>query len=249
MNLFVTNGFCLGGVLPEFEYDALKLQYHGSLIVTNNVTLDASLNRGIFVDYAAGIEARNDSSLTQTWPITMNGLLRKSGAGTLVMAAPVRYLDANGEVADVPRSGSNIFNVVRGIVKVVKHYAMDGLVTTFEEGTSLVLALNPSDADLMKYGILNVKTDHPFNIGTGLSKVPLSVDTSACPAEMSLPQKFGIVTVKNSPATIAKVRSLLPIIRPFKDVHHRIEERINEGENSITFLLVVEHVGTRVIVR
>jgi hypothetical protein len=66
---------------------------------------------------------------------------------------------------------------------------------------------------------------------------------------MSLPQKFGIVTVKNSQATIAKVRSLLPIIRPFKDVHHRIEERINEGENSITFLLVVEHAGIRIIVR
>jgi hypothetical protein len=64
-----------------------------------------------------------------------------------------------------------------------------------------------------------------------------------------LPKKFGIVTVENDPATIEAVRAKLPRIRPFKDVHHRIEERINEGENSITFLLVVEHVGTRVIVR
>ena len=86
-------------------------------------------------------------------------------------------------------------------------------------------------------------------LDSGVGTIPLSLDTSACGDMTELPKKFGIVTVKNDPATIEAVRAKLPSIRPFENVHHRLVPRENEGEGTVTFELVVEHVGFRVILR
>ena len=249
MNLYVYDGRNLGGALPEFTYDALKLKYHASLVAQNDISLDGSLNRGIFIDHAAGISVDEGDVVRQGWTMTMNGLLRKSGKGTLEMGSEVKYLDADGAISDMPRAGSNLFNVAAGAVKITRHDAIDGLETSFASGTSLVLPLNPSDEDLVKYGILNAKTETPFKIAANMDRLPLMVDISACPSEMKLPQTFGLLTVKNTPSTVAAVKSMLPAIRPFTDVHHRIEERVNKEEGTVTFSLVAEHVGSRIVIR
>ena len=139
--------------------------------------------------------------------------------------------------------------MANGTVKVTAHNAMDGLETTFHSGTSLVLALNPEDANLTKYGILNAKTETPFVLSTGLSELPLTVDVSAYPTVEQTPQTFGIVTVTNVPATVSAVRTMLPSIKPYSDIRQRIEERENAGEGTVTFALVLEHIGTKFIVR
>lgn len=248
MRLQVSDGRNLGGRLPEFTYDALKLRYHGGLVAKADLVLDGALNRGLFVDVAGAIHNGN-YSITLGWPLTMNGLLMKNGAGTLVMDSSVSFLDENGARSDTPRANSNLFNVAGGKIKVKKYNAIDGLKVKFAVNTSMELAFDPADENLTKYGILNSKTSTPFVLDPGVGTIPLSLDTSACGDMTELPKKFGIVTVKNDPATIEAVRAKLPSIRPFENVHHRLVPRLNEGEGTVTFELVVEHVGFRVILR
>ena len=248
MRLQVSDGRNLGGKLPEFTYNALKLRYHGGLQAKADLVLDGAMNRGLFVDVAGAIHNGN-YSITLGWPLTMNGLLMKNGAGTLVMDSSVSFLDENGARSDTPRANSNLFNVAGGKIKVKKYNAIDGLKVKFAVNTSMELAFDPADENLTKYGILNSKTSTPFVLDPGVGTIPLSLDTSACGDMTELPKKFGIVTVKNDPATIEAVRAKLPSIRPFENVHHRLVPRLNEGEGTVTFELVVEHVGFRVILR
>jgi hypothetical protein len=248
MRLQVSDGRNLGGKLPEFTYNALKLRHHGGLQAKADLVLDGAMNRGLFVDVAGAIH--NDNySITLGWPLTMNGLLMKNGAGTLIMDSSVSFLDENRARSDTPRANSNLFNVAVGKIKVKKYNAIDGLKVKFAVNTSMELAFDPADENLTKYGILNSKTSTPFVLDPGVGTIPLSLDTSACGDMMELPKKFGIVTVKNDPATIEAVRAKLPSIRPFENVHHRLVPRLNEGEDTVTFELVVEHVGFRVILR
>ena len=127
--------------------------------------------------------------------------------------------------------------------------AMDGLETTLDNGSSLVLAVNPNDVNLVKYGILNAKTETPFVLNTGLSKLPLTVDISAYPTVEQVPLTLGIVTVTNTPATVSAVRAMLPTIKPYSDIRQRIVERENVGEGTVTFALELKHVGAKFVVR
>ncbi len=127
--------------------------------------------------------------------------------------------------------------------------AMDGLETTLDNGSSLVLAVNPNDVNLVKYGILNAKTETPFVLNTGLSKLPLIIDTAAYPTVEQTPLTLGIVTVTNTPATVSAVRDMLPTIKPYADIRQRVVERENAGEGTVTFALELKHVSTRIVVR
>ncbi|MBR3821399.1 MAG: hypothetical protein IKJ37_07235 [Kiritimatiellae bacterium] len=249
MNLYISDERNLGGALPEFRYDALTLRYHGGLVVKRDVSLGPDSNRGIFVDYAGMFKVNEGATLVQGRTLTMNGLLWKAGYGTLTMAGPVRYLDAEGLISDMPRAGSNLFSVSSGTVKVAKHDAMDGLSTLFEEGASLVLAMDISDGNLVKYGIMNAKTEYPFRLYGKLKELPLTVEFSEIPTLDELPWTFGVVTVKNTPATIDAVKAILPSIRPCPGLHHKFRMRENEGEDTVTFTVTIEHVGSRVILR
>ena len=248
MRVRVTDGRNLGGKLPEFTYDALKLRCHGGLVAKADLVLDGALNRGLFVDVAGAIHNGN-YSIALGWPLTMNGLLMKNGAGTLVMDSSVSFIDESGALSDTPRANSNVFYVAEGKVQVKKYNAIDGLEVKFASATSLELAFDPEDENLTKYGILNGKTDTPFALDPGVSEIPLSLDISACGDMTELPKTFGVVTVKNTPATVNAVKAMLPRIRPFENVHHRLIERVNETEGTVTLALVVEHVGFRVILK
>ena len=215
------------------------------LSVTNGtVTLASGLNRGIYMK-SGRFFVDASCTLDVNWPITMHGRMWKEGTGTLVLGGDVRFDSANGE----PEATSNLFSVVRGTVKVTAYNAIDGLETTFDNGTSLVLAINPEDANLTKYGILNAKTETPFALGSNLAKLPLSVDTSAYPAVTQVPQTFGIITVTNKPDTVTAVRAMLPTIKPYSDIRQSIVERENVGEGTMTFALELKHVGFKIVVR
>lgn len=243
--LFVNDGRNLGGAKDEFDAKALKLDTMSRLSVTNGtVTLAAGLDRGIYMK-SGRFFVDASCTLAVNWPITMHGRMWKEGAGTLVLGGDVRFDSANGE----PEATSNLFSVIRGTVKVTAYNAMDGLETTFDNGTSLILAINPEDANLTKYGILNAKTETPFALGSNLAQLPLSVDKSAYPTVTQVPQTFGIVTVTNTPATLAAVRAMLPKVKPYSDIHQRIVERENTGEGTVTFALELKHVGIRFVIR
>ena len=243
--LFVNDGRNLGGAKEAFDAKALKLATMSRLSVTNGtVTLPAGLNRGIYIESGRLFTAA-DCTLAVDWPITMHGKLWKEGAGTLVLGGDVRFDSANGE----PEASSNLFEIVAGTVKVKSYNAIDGLETTFDNGTSLVLAIDPSDANLTKYGIMNAKTQTPFRLGSGLSELPLVIDTSAYPVVENEPQTFGILTVADNAETLAATRAMLPRLKPYRDIHNSIVERENVGEGTVTFALRLEQIGTVIIVR
>ncbi len=243
--LFVNDGRNLGGAKEEFDAAALKLATMSQLSVTNGtVTLSDGLNRGIYIE-SGRFNTAADCTLVVDWPITMHGKLWKEGAGTLVLGGDARFDSANGE----PEASSNLFEVVAGTVKVTSYNAMDGLATTMANGSSLVLVLDPSDENLTKYGIMNAKTVTPFTLGSGLSTLPLSVDASACPVIDKGPQTFGILTVANNAETLAATRAMMPRIKAFSGIHNSIVERENSGEGTVTFELLLEQLGTTVLIR
>ncbi len=248
--LYVNDGRNLGGAKEAFGPKALLIKDMGRVSVTNGtVTLESGLNRGIYVD-GLGVEPGNpggrlftdaDSTLVVNWPVTLNGKLMKEGAGTLVLGGGALF------DGGAPKANSNLFEVAAGTLVVASHSALDGMETTFDNGTSLTLKVDPANADLMKYGILNAKTETPFTLGAGLSKLPLTLDTTAFPDITEKRRAFGLVTVTNTAA--AAVRALMPTGKFCPDVHNMIVERENAGEGTVTFELQLERLGLTVIIR
>ena len=244
--LYVEDGRNLGGAKDTFDPAALKLAAMSRLSATNgNVTLESDLNRGLYIDGVGRLYVRDPYTLTVNWPITMHGKLWKEGTGTLVLGGDARFDSADGE----PEATSNLFEVAGGTLKVAAYNALDGIETTFDNDTSLVLAFDANDTNLTKYGLLNAKTETPFVLGSGLSKLPLSFDISAYPMPDVTPFTVGIVTVTNTPATVAAVRDMLPRIKAFPKIHNFIVERENDGEGTVTFELLLKQVGTQIIFR
>ena len=243
--LYAADGRNFGGAKAAFDPAALTLADMCRLYAEDDITLAADLNRGLYIESAGRLYVAASKTLAVYWPLTMHGRLWKEGEGTLILGGEARFDSADG----APEATSNLFTVANGTVKVTAYNAMDGLETTFHSGTSLVLALNPEDANLTKYGILNAKTETPFILGNGLDKLPLTVDTSAYPMVARVPLSFGIVTVTNAPATLTAVRAMLPTVKPYSDVRQSIVERANASEGTVTFALELKHVGTRFVVR
>ena len=243
--LYVEDGRNLGGAKDDFDAAALKLSMMGRLSATNDVTLSAGLNRGIYIECVGRLFASEGCTLAVEWPITMHGKLWKEGNGTLVLGGDARFDSANGN----PEATSNLFEVAAGTLKVASYNAMDGLETTFDNGTSLVLALDPNDEDLVKYGILNAKTGTPFVLGSGLSKLPLTVDVSAYPVVNGNKFECGLVTVANDAETLQAVRGMMPNVKPWSDIHQGVVERENAGEGTVTFVLCAERNAFTLIFR
>ena len=244
--LFVEDGRNLGGAKKDFDATALVLADMCRLCVEDgDVTLAAGLNRGVTIENEGRFYVDASKTLTVNWPITMHGKLWKEGAGTLVLGSDVRFDSENG----APEGSSNLFTVANGTVKVAAYNAIDGLETTFYNGTSLVLALDPNDVNISKYGILNAKTETPFVLNAGLSELPLAIDTSVCPTVDHMSLVLGIVTVTNAPATVSAVRAMLPSVRPYRGFRHRIVERENAGEGTVTFALAMEQTGLMFILK
>ena len=97
--------------------------------------------------------------------------------------------------------------------------------------------------------LAKAKTVTPFTLGSGLSTLPLSVDASACPVIDKGPQTFGILTVANNAETLAATRAMMPRIKAFSGIHNSIVERENSGEGTVTFELLLEQLGTTVLIR
>ena len=242
--LYVNDGRNLGGAKDAFDAKALMLDTYGRLAVTNGtVTLSAGLNRGLYAQHGR-LHADAGCTLVVDWPVTMHGRLWKEGVGTLVLGGDVRFDSADG----MPETDMNRLTVVAGAVKPAVHNALDGLLAKFYDGSSLVLAINPENADMMKYGILNAKTTTPFGLDT-LTRLPLSVDVSAHPVIDEAEYSFGLLTVTNVVETVASVREMLPNVKPYAGIHQEIVERENAGEGTVTFVLKAKHIGTRLIFR
>ena len=158
-------------------------------------------------------------------------------------------LDDGGELSDIPRAGSNIFEVVEGKVKVAHADALSGLETSFAAGTSVELVFDSANADLVKYGIRNVTVDAPFSLDASFGgKLPFSVDaSSALPPAPGTVVTNGLITVKNAAAE--SVRSMLQVKRPWKNISSKLIELGDAETGTTTFALESRFVGTVISVR
>ena len=250
--LDVLDGRNLGGRMPSFNPRALTLTTLARLSMTNGntVTLADGLNRGVYIYGSGRFHVTGAGTLDVKWPLLLSGKMWKEGNGTLVLGGEMKHeAHDNGTLTDVPRAGSNLFEIVSGTVKIAHADALAGVETHIDAGASLKLAIDPSNADLTAYGIRNTTVDTPFTLAASFGgKLPLTLATE----DFTVPENChaltnALVTVKDSSA--AAVRAMLPSLRPWKPygLTSTVVARANPGENTTTFLLVSKHTGLTII--
>ena len=252
--LYVLDGRNLGGRMPSFDPRALTLTTLARLSVTNNatVTLADGLNRGVYIKGSGRFHVTGAGTLDVKWPLLLSGKMWKEGTGTLVLGGAMKHeAHDNGTLTDVPRAGSNLFEIVSGTVKIAHADALAGVETHIDAGASLVLPHDPANADLTNYGIRNTTVDTPFTLDASFGgKLPLTLSTEGYVVpENCHALTNALVTVKDTSA--AAVRAMLPALRPWKPygLTSTVVPRANPGENTTTFLLVSKHSGCTVIIR
>ena len=246
--LSVASELQLGGRLNAFDPKALTLRKYGRVTTRDSFGLTTAYNRGVFVDGADGgvFDVANAAhELELSTRLTLNGTLYKEGAGTLVMGGSVKFGE---DSADDPTEGANIFIVTNGTVKVMSADAMNGLATTFASGTSLVLAVNPDDAELTRYGIRNDKTDNPFSVnGGGTLPFSLSASSAAKAAVKGRTVNVGLFTVTAKADGL--FRTLMPaeLRSPFPSTQGTVVR--SEADGFVTYSMRIVPVGSRIVVR
>ena len=277
--ILVTNPAGLGGRLDEFNYKALSLADCSEVIVTNSLELANGLNRGMYISSTAGtVNVSANCDFVCNWPVTVNGVFRKTGNGTLSLGASAQLLEViytTNITENVDDSGNvtavtNIvveeqmlvdgiqkdplkrqLSVQAGAVKALAHNCINGLTVDFKPNavTSLVLEFNPADDDLKRYGFYNVRTDTPFAAGGEINIRIDNPDADALVAAKTY--KIGLITVKTSAANALNLDSLIKFNKPeeFGNLKVRMIREDDAETGLTTYSAYYDFVGFQVIVR
>ena len=247
--LRIADGRCLGGRLPELNPAALTLANFSRLrTIAPTVKLEDGFNRGVyiqgcgrfFVDSADGAE-----KLICNWPITMNGAFYKEGDGRLELGGEVRF-QGEDAIGDTPRANSNLFFVSKGTLVPRRHNCCDGMAMSFAKGTKLVVPVVPADAELMKYGLYNVKEGGSISIADTLA-VDFDLSASAQPPAHEF--TVGIVTVAAAAADDVRGRLKLGATTYKGYRRAQLYEIPDEEHGTVTFAGRFEQDGLSIIVR
>lgn len=250
--LFVEDGRNLGGRRPAFDPRALTLTHMARLSVTTetSVVLADGLNRGVYVYEKGRFHVGEPEGVVDCrWPLLLSGKMWKEGPGTLVLGGEMKHETSDGgSLSDVPRAGSNLVEFTEGVVKVANARALSGSEITVNEGASIRVAVNLDDAELTRYGIINVATDSPFTVSDGLDgKLPISLDTTGVQFPEGSVLTNGLVTVSASAAP--SVRGMIQrIARPWPGVKARVIE-IQNQDGTVTFAAETSEIGLIVTIR
>ena len=247
--LRIADGRCLGGRLPELNPAALTLANYSRLrTIEPTVELEDGFNRGVyiqgcgrfFVDSADGAE-----TLVCNWPITMNGAFYKEGDGRLELGGTVSF-QGEEAIGDTPRANSNLFFISEGTLVPRRHNCCDGMAMSFAKGTKLVVPVVPADAELMKYGLYNVKEGGSVAIADTLA-VDFDLSASAQPPAHEF--TVGIVTV--AAAAADDVRGKLKLGATTYKGYRRAQlyEIPDEEHGTVTFAGRFVQDGLSIIVR
>lgn len=246
MSLYLTDGRNLGGALAAFDYKALTLEQMSQLVFADkNVTLSEP-TRGLFIKGKGGrFSVENGLSATILPSITYGGVAGKTGRGMLALGGEALFVD--GKATTLPVSGSNVFNVAEGDLKVLNKDACNGLALSFAVGSRLVLDLEPSDENLRKYGLVNTKGDCAMvSVADGYSlPVVLDLGGRTCPTDMEM--RLGLFTLGSHDA--AKVlMDRLSVAKPCKGYGVKTSLADNP-DGSTTIVADVCSLGLLLIVR
>ena len=229
--LLVSDGRNLGGALPAFNPRALRLDSRGTVSVTNDVTLGADLNRGVYIQGEGRFNPNASCTLRIDQPILLSGRLVKNGGGALVLGGAMTFEDDDGgNVTTASREGSNIVSVVAGSLVAAHADCLNGCAVSFAAGTHLALRTNAADANLRRYGIKMTEGGSSLTLDPSFGGVlPISVETDDPPPANSTQATYvGLVTVPDSKA--AAVRAMLPRFpRIWAEVAQRSVEISEDG--------------------
>ena len=244
--LYVNDGRNVGGPLTSFDYKALSLSQYARLVVTNAtvVTFEDGSNRGIFIGDVGRLVSAEGQTMCIKRPLTVDGNLRKEGAGVLELASEVGFLADGVRTDAIPDDASKrLLSLKEGVLKVSHADAVNGLTVQAASGTKLRLDIETTDQDLIAYGIRNTKTSTPFAVGDGASEVAIEIDLSHEPDFKS--KTLAVMTVRQDCA--ASVRDLVKVkkganLHGFPMHFETVNEEI-DGVASVVFKAVFERKG------
>ena len=250
------DGRNLGGKLDKFDYSALDLGRLCDLYAHTNVTLDATVNRGIFISNEMGARISVDEGYTLNchWPITLNGPLYKTQPGTLALGGGIKFYEVVDNVTNItdtlPEDPSKrLLVITNGVVKALTHDCVNGLTVALakDSDTSLALDFTEEDCDLKKYGFYNVKTDVPFEAGRPINILLNGVDGEMVKGLKEYKQ--GLVTVKTSAANALEMDNLVKFKKPSASGVLVRLVRDDDPEGTTTYSAYYKFVGTQIILR
>ena len=218
----------LGAPFKTYQYDALTVKNWQALKPGRAESVLDDMTRGInFAGGNAQVVAPEGRTLALKCPITLSGVLHKSGAGTLALGGTVKPKFCGADQSATPLAGTNGLVVAEGWIKPLSTNGVDGLAVEFAGG-GIKLDCVPTDAGVAAYGFWNTKWSAPFARAEGVTaKVPVMVDMGELTDMPSPISRYAICTVAADKA--AGVKGMLEVQRPFKGYVTGIEERTNVG--------------------
>lgn len=217
IHVLIRDGRALGGRLPELAHDAVYLNQRTTIHAETNLTLSTDMNRGIWVTNVAAIAVADGCEMSMYWPLTIDGILVKEGAGTLALGGRTYFVDGIGAVTDTPPAdiSSRTLQLVAGTLKPLNADCLDGLTVVVSPDAGFAFSLAPADAGLRKYGIRDVKTETPFALASDSnSRIPLTYEglSDETLAALAGNEGLGLVTVNSSAADmVARMLDFRPV--------------------------------------
>lgn len=216
----------LGGARPAFVYNALTLSKHS--ILSADATLEFSEpTRGLYVNGVNTLSVPSAAhSVLLASQTTLAGTLVKEGSGTLALGGTLKFTSSQ---SDTPIAGTNVLQVSAGRIRPASKGGADGLAISFASGTGILLApLSETDADVLRYGLFDVKWPAPFDLTETGGKLDVALDLP-----QSLPScfSFGVCTVPASAADAIDRNIVLPSVKGYRCV----VSRIGNGDDTVTF--------------
>lgn len=233
----------LGGKLSAFGYNALRLDQWSELLTTNNVTIPADSNRGLFLYGVATLTPSKNTTLAINTPITYRGRVRKDGAGTLALGAKPNFIDGTG--TKEPLATTNVLEVIAGAIRADTTNALDGVAVVFSNNTQWVVSAAATD-DLKAYGAVNARSE----LGGFASEATdgmIDVAFSDVVAEDAPAFEVALCTLADKTAAETLVPKLR-VARPCKNCGVSAVVREN-ADGRATILLNVVQQGMMLIIR
>lgn len=190
--LIIGTGLSLGGALDAFDYKALEMDQMSVLQPTASLDLNEP-TRGIAIGNLGRMDVPDGLTMTVMSPLTIDGQLRKEGAGTLVLGGDLHFLSAEKQLSEMPRAGSNLLTVATGTLKVASTNALDGLSVRIASDASFAFDVQPTDEGVKNFGIVNVKNEEDPFVALG-ERIAVRLDGVESQTSVI---KIAIATVKN----------------------------------------------------